>query len=498
MKKLLNIILAGGFLFVATSCEPDFLDVNTNPNASVDVPPGTVMTNALLSISQVRLTTTNADGAAYVQQHKPVVVLTAPDTYGFSSIGNNNFYRFTFYGRTIKDLNLAALIAETNGLTNGVAQLRILQAWAWIQGADRWGEIPFVQANDPEFQFPEFDTGDVIYQGIIDIIDNALALMDPTDQSTAITANDLVFGGDLNSWVRFANSLKLRVLMRLSYVEDRAADIAALLSSGDFIDAVDGSEDAMFQYVAARNNQNFDYATFDNFVNFGSFAVVTGGSAANPADRIHQRWRLASDAMVTYLDGLSDPRMFSFFQRDAGNASGPIEGAVNGAAALPDQVDRGYVSLYYIRQDKADDWFLASEYHLLAAEAYARGLAPGGIAAAQTALENGVNASMNVFDGTAYEIAAADKATFIASLNLSALADPVSFIQEQQWVALNYNGTEAWANWRRTKRPVLTPAVGGDITTVISRIELPEDAFLNPNAPDPAPLVDEPVYFERP
>lgn len=493
MKNLKKIVLILLIVFSGTSCGDDFFDINTNPNTSTQVPPGTLMANALLAISQVRLTTTNPDGAAFVQQHKPVVVLTAPDTYGFSSIGNNNFYRFTFFGDIIKDLNLAALDAASRSESNAVAQLRILQAWSWIQGVDRWGSIPFLEANNGETLFPQFDTEDVIYQGILDILDNAIATVDMSliGEPNTITNFDLVYAGDMTNWVKFANSLKLRCLMRLSYVEDRSSEIAALLSSGDFISALDGSEDAVFSYDASRANQNFDYATFDNFTNFGSFQLDEDGN------RVHQRWRQASETMVDYLNDNNDPRLFSFFEPDISNTSGSITGSPNGAAAQPPIEERGYVSDYYIRQDKSDDWFLASEYWLLAAEAYQRGLAPGGTTAAQTAFENGINASMNVYDGTEFEIAAADKTTFVSSLSLTAHADPVAFIQEQQWVALFYNGSEAWSNWRRTKQPELVPVVGAPISSIISRIELPEDAFLNPNAPDPAPLIQDPIYFER-
>lgn len=494
MKKILKICLVVFSLLVLSSCENDFLDVNTNPNASTDVPPGTLMTNAVISLSQVRLTSTGPDGAAYIQHWKPVIVLDNPDTYGFDTNGNNNFYRFTFFGDIIKDLNLAAQGAEERGENNAVAQLRILQAWTWIQGVDRWGEIPFLQANNPEFQFPLFDTGDIIYQGVIDILDNAISLIDIEEQGkpNAITNFDLVYAGDMSSWLKFANSLKLRALMRLSYVEegDRASEIASLLASADFIDDLNGQEDALFRYVAARNNQNFDYATFDNFTQFGSFAL-------DGETRVHQRWRLASRTMVEYMEETSDPRMFSFFQRDISNADEPITGAINGAGNLPPQGDRGYVSLFYIRQDKSDEWFRASEYHLLAAEAYARNLSPGGIAAAQTALENGLTAAMNIFDGSDFEITTEDKEAFITSIDLASLDDPVSFIQEQQWVALFYNGTEAWANWRRTKRPQLTPVAGADFNQVISRVPLPESAFLNPNAPSPPPIEITPVYYER-
>jgi len=491
MKKLYKITLAVLVLFVSPGCEKDFLDVNTNPNASTDVPPGTLMVNALLSISQVRLTTTNPNGGAYIQHHKPVVVLTVPDTYGFSSIGNDNFYRFTFFGDIIKDLNLAALGAEERGEVNAVAQLRILQAWSWIQGVDLWGEIPFTQANDTNIKFPKFDTGAVIYQGILDILDDALALvdLDLLGDPNTITGFDLVYAGNMRNWVKFANSLRLRCLMRLSYVEDRSAEISALLSNGDFIDDLDGSEDAMFRYEASRNNQNFDYATFDNFTQFGSFQLNAN------RDRVHQRWRHASKTMVDYMVANNDPRLFSFHQADITNTSNAIKGSPNGAGSLPPIAERGYVSTYYIRQDKADDWFLASEYWLLAAEAYSRGLATGD---AQTALENGLTASMNIFDGTEFEISTGDKTAFTSSITLSALPDATSFIQEQQWVALFYNGSEAWANWRRTKRPMLVPVAGAEISTVISRIELPESAFINPNAPDPAPLIQDPVFYERP
>lgn len=491
MKNIFKYLLAA-FVLVFTGCS-DYLDVNTNPNTSTDVPAGTVMTNASLALSQVLLNTLNPDGEAFIQHHKPVVVLTGPDTYSYSSIGNNNFWQYTFYGDIIKDLNLAVELAETQGLTNGVAQIRIIQAMAWTIGVDRWGEMPFLESNNPEILFPKFDGGAVIYQGILDILDDAIGRINLSDQSslTTITDHDALHGGDMNKWLAFANSLKLRVLMRISYVEDRSSEIAALLSSGTFIDALDGSENAEFAYYPNRNNQNFDYATFDNFVSFGSFQT-SGGV------RVHQRWRLASKTLVDLLDANNDPRMWAFFQRDISNASGPITGAVNGAGSLPETVDRGYVSLFYIRQDKSDEWFLASEYYLLAAEAYARGLAPGGLAAAQTALENGVTASMNHFDGTDFAISAADKQAYIDGLDLSSEADAVAFIQEQQYIALNYQGAEAWSNWRRTKVPTLPVPVGAPINSIISRIEIPSSEIeSNINAPSVVPQEDVPVYFER-
>ncbi len=493
MKKNILIYVLVSVMLTVTSCE-EYLDVNTNPNTSTDVPAGTVMTNASLALSQVLLNTLNPDGEAFIQHHKPVVVLTGPDTYSYSSIGNNNFWQFTFYGDIIKDLNLAVQLSESQGLENGVAQIRIIQAMAWTIGIDRWGSMPFTESNDPDILFPKFDEPKVIYQGILDILDDAISRIDLADQSNTntITKFDALFGGNMDKWLAFANSLKLRVLMRLSYVEDRSAEIASLLSSGTFIDALDGSENAEFQYFPNRNNQNFDYATFDNFVSFGSFQTDSEGK------RVHQRWRLASKTMVDLLEANNDPRMWSFFQRNIQNASGPITGAVNGASPLPPTADRGYVSLFYIRQDKSDEWFLASEYYLLAAEAYARGLAPGGLSAAQTALENGVTASLNHFDGSNFEISSADKQAFLNSLDLNAVADPVEFIQEQQYIALFYQGAESWANWRRTKVPSLTVPVGAPIESIISRIEIPSSEIeSNINAPSVAPNDDVPVYFER-
>lgn len=495
MKNITKIIAILGLVVFSTACEDDFLDVNTDPNASTSVPSGTVMTNAMIALSQNMLNTLNPNGEAYIQHHKPVVVLTGPDTYNYSPIGNNNFWRFTFYGDVIKDINLAILLAEEEGKTNGISQLRIFQAMAWIIGADTWGEMPFTESNNSEILFPKFDTGDIIYQGILDILDDAIAGIDLTDQSfrTTITDFDPLYQGDMDNWLAFANTLKLRVLMRLSYVEDRSADIAALLTSGaNFIDAMDGSENAEFQYYPSRNNQNFDYATFDNFVQFGSFQLNAAGT------RVHQRWRLGTAPMVNLLQPVNDPRLFSFYQRDLSNPAGPVTGAVNGAAPLPPTAERCYVSLFYINQSKSDEWMIASEYYLLAAEAYARGLAPGGIAAAQTALENGVMASMNHFDGSPFEIDAAAKTAFIATLNLASEPDAAAFIQEQQYIALFNQGSESWANWRRTKVPALTVPVGAPINTIISRIEVPNSEIESNINIAISPLIDVPVYFERP
>ncbi|MEQ8240684.1 MAG: SusD/RagB family nutrient-binding outer membrane lipoprotein [Cyclobacteriaceae bacterium] len=494
MKNTIKLFILTGILFLGTSCEENFLDINTDPNASTSVPPGSVMTNSLIALSQNLLNTLNPNGEAFIQHHKPVVVLTGPDSYNYSSIGNNNFWRFTFYGDIIKDLNLATLQAEEQGFINGVAQIQIAQSFAWIIGADTWGEIPFTESNNPDILFPKFDTGDIIYQGILDKLDAAIALIDLADQSSTNTIVDYdpLFQGDMNKWLAFANSLKLRVLMRISYVEDRSAEIAALLGGGtQLIDALDGSENAEFQYYPNRNNQNFDYATFDNFVQFGSFQLDGSGN------RVHQRWRLATDHMVDLLQPIGDPRLLSFFQKDFSSPLTPITGAVNGAAPLPPTSERGYVSLFYIRQDKSDEWFLAQEFWLLAAEAYARGLAPGGIAAAQTALENGISASMNHFDGTAFAIDAADKTAFLGTLDLTAEADPVEFIQTQQYIALFNQGAEAWANWRRTKVPTLDVPVGAPINSIISRLEIPNSEIESNFNIEISPLIDRPVYFEQ-
>ncbi len=478
-------------LITTTSCEDDFLDVNTDPNASTSVPPGTLLMNATISLSQNRLNTLGPDGAAYIQHWKPVVVLIAPDTYGFGEIGNNNFWEFTFYQDIIKDLNLAIILAEEAGNQNVSAQLKIAQAYSWIHGVDRWGEMPFTESNDPSVQFPRFDDGATIYQGIIDLLDDALGRIDVNNQSEPFTIVnfDHIYEGDMQAWVRFANTLKLRALMRLSYVEpQRAGEIASLLSSGDFIDALDGSEDALFRYFNVRTNQNFDYATFDNFTQFGSFLP-------SATDRQHQAWRLASRTMVDLLTDDNDPRLNALFVPNFENTSGVFEGAVNGAAPLPDAIDRGYVSNFFFRQDTPDFWVTASEYWLLAAEAYERGLATGD---AQAALENGVRAHMNTFDGFPEQISETDKDAYIASLDLSSSADGESLIQTELYKALFYDGAEAWSHWRRTKRPALTPAVGGPITTVISRIPLPQSPLgSNINAPAVSPLRDVPVFFER-
>lgn len=493
MKR--NIILLIGLIFlITTACEKEFLDINTNPNTSTEVPPGTLLTNASLALSQVRLTTLNPDAAAYVQYWRPVVVLTGPNTYGFSSIGNDNFWRYTFYGDIIKDLSLAANVAVEEENTNAYAQLKITQAFAWLHGVDRWGEMPFTEANQPDILFPKFDEAPVIYQGILDILDDAIANIDLAEQSepSTIVAYDPLYAGNMNNWLAFANSLKLRVLMRLSYVEERSAEIASLLSGDtEFIDETDGSENAEFQYAAARVNQNFDFATFDNFTNFGSFAVDASGN------RVHQRWRLATKTMVDLLTELDDPRLTSYYQPDIGNPGGEFVGTAVGTAPLPQpETTRGYLSLFYVRQDKSDEWFLASEYYLLAAEAYARGLAQGD---AQEALENGVMASLSQFDGSQFEIPEDEKQAYVGSFDLASVSDPVEFIQLQQYLALFYNGAEGWANWRRTKVPDLPVAVGAPINTVISRIEIPESELeSNPNAPKVSPLIDKPVYFERP
>ncbi|MEM9981486.1 MAG: SusD/RagB family nutrient-binding outer membrane lipoprotein, partial [Bacteroidota bacterium] len=384
--------------------------------------------------------------------------------------------------------------------------------------ADRWGEIPFTEANDVENLNPSFDEPTVIYNGIIALIDEALALVDLNNQQEPFTIvnSDPLFNGDMERWQRFANSLKLRVLMRISSVEDVSAQISALLTSGvPFVES--NSQNVEFRYFADRTNQNFDFATFDNFTNLNSYQLDGG-------IRRHQRWRRGANGLVDLLNTLGDPRRFSYFDRDLSfettpppadpetpvdffDRTAPLVGSPNGASAQPDPEDRCYTSLFFIRQDKSDEWLTAAEHNLLAAEAYARGLAPGGLTAAQTAMEAGIRASMTQFDGFTYEgknyeIPDEEIDDYIDALpELTTLTadEALEVIQEQQYIALFNNGQEAWSNWRRTKVPDLQVPIGAPIITVISRIELPNDELrANSNAPSVTPRIDEPVYFEKP
>jgi hypothetical protein len=306
--------------------------------------------------------------------------------------------------------------------------------------------------------------------------------------------NDLLFGGDVDSWIRFANSLKLKIMIRFSTVDPGKAQtlISALINSGaEFLDT-DASISTYYNqpdrgnplYEADRRNQN----TTTNLK--------------------------ASLTMVNFLELSGDPRLNAFY--DPPISGGPVKGMRQGTSSVPSTVlDSKTISGATVLPTDPVLFISLAESNFLRAEAAARGYSSEDGAALYA---QGVMAAFNRYglDGAAFVAPTGEYAYPNGTVE-----ENVEAIIEQKWIAhLGGNSMEGWFDMLRTGYPAFSDSAPGEAgynpfapgAPIFSfpvdavtfdgqfprRLLIPEDEVLNnPNAPaQPANGILTPVWWD--
>lgn len=451
--------LAGLAIAIAfTGCTKDFEDINTNPNEPAAVSPGFLLTNAQKSIMDIMYNSFwGSRRGMQLAQHWSSNQYSNESRYQFrTEVTNGNWS--SLYAGPLQDLQqIIALNTDnpedmagfgSNG--NQIAVAQLMQAWTYQMMTDAWGPIPMTQAlQGVDNTTPAYDSQEAVYNGILGLIDGAMASMDngPGPQG------DQVYGGDMGMWEKFANTLKLRVAMRMSDVAPAAAKSAGEAALGGGIIAAN-EDNAQFPYIdAAPNNNpvNEDYKTRNDFA--------------------------ASNTMVDWLTAMNDPRLGVYFNPAV--ATGTYVGEVYGldeanAALTPNDAvsQRGDAVL---AGGFPGIFFDAAQTHFLVAEAAERGW--NGATDAEAHYNKAITLSMQwwgLTDGDAINayLGQADVAY------TSAPGDWKQKIGSQKWAALYMQGHEAWAEVRRLDAPTLNACADGHLAgdgSVPSRFEYPLD-----------------------
>ena len=432
MKNISKLYIMLASLFVGlAACTQDFEEINTDPNNPTDVPASTLLTQAQFSLAdRVWSRQMNFEfGMLMVQQF-------SQGEYAEDSRYNQNVSTFnvswnSFYAGSIYDLIAARELVQANeGLNDAVrgnqtAVLDILKVWAMQIVTDTWVNVPYTEAFNPdEFPNPSYDDQEVVYNGLIDELEAAISSI--TVGEPGFSSGDIFYGGDMASWARFANSLKLKIGMRIADVD---AGTASTLVS-----------EALNAGVFTANDEGFIF-------NFASDQRI-----ANPFfvdNAINNRDDFAVSALlVQTLQDLNDPRLSAFANTniedeyvglDYGLSDG--ESFANFSTASRPNDD--------IRQATAPAYLLTyAEVKFFEAEAIQRGFVGGNAA---TAYNEAVTASMNQwgFDDSEGDI------TDYLTANPYNAANWEELIGVQKWLALYGNGLEAWSEWRRLDYPQL-------------------------------------------
>ncbi|WP_420575940.1 SusD/RagB family nutrient-binding outer membrane lipoprotein [Ekhidna sp.] len=488
-KKLFVLFMVGIF---ATSCE-DYLDVNESPNAASNSEPGPIFNNVMVGIATNRSNDIGSSGAAAQLWSGGgsfgAGVFTNPERYNFSIFTTGNTWR-SWYRDAQKDLLLASTNAEILGQTNAVAQCKIMSALVYWYTTVLWEDVPYSEAVDIDVatgainnRNPNFDSQADVLQGVIDIIDEALALIDEGSPALAIQAEDLMFSGNMENWRKFAKSIKFRTLMTLVDAEPaRASEIQAMITDNDMISSA--SENAEFPFFGEPGNQNPFYTVLEAFAGGSNF------------------FYFASEVMVDRMLATNDPRIDVYFDPYPGGGSPATPaGAPAGVTSIPFSPwvlsTGGSGTNNLIRPDKPEILFTVQEQLFLEAEAHAMGYASGGLAVADEKLRAGITAAMAEHGLTGSAVS-----TFLDNEipDLATLTDiqARSIIGEQYWLDCNQaRWIEGWTEWRRIESPALNVPDGALTTNLLRRLPYPPDELAaNVNAPDGDPPLDERMYFD--
>lgn len=344
---------------------------------------------------------------------------------------------------------------ETDPEANAIA--KIWKVWMFHSNTDFYGPIPYSHAGNGDVSVP-YDSQRDVYYDFFRLLDEAIPVLVAADRSRQpFGTNDLIYHGDIDKWIKFGNTLRLRLALRISNVESDKARIEAekAVASG----VMTGTDDDAMMDVNAVNPHPLNLMSGWNYFRM-------------------------SATMDSYLSGYNDPRMREYYRpADAdedfhglrnGITAAQIADPKNDLAALSDVGPR-------FTPDKAAETkafvMYASEAYFLRAEGALNGWDMNGTA--QELYENGIRTSMSQWgisdeqaieayiEGNSLPVAPDD---FMSSPPVSDI--PVAFaadaetqrqqILTQKWIALYPDGIEAWAELRRTGYPEIYPVLNSD------------------------------------
>lgn len=457
INKSIIITATAALLFGASSCRK-FLNVNNNPNITQTVTVETLLPAAQLYVGssvgvdlqitgsiwgQYWTQTSNASQYVSFEQYAPGQdAFSTPWQTLYS--GAENFYQLYNLADSLHKKPYKAIAL-------------IMQAYTFQLITDAWGDAPFTQALKGQYinghiVNPKYDSQVVVYNGIIKYIDSAKKLISTlTAVDVAPTTDDLIYGGDMNKWTHFANTLKLKMLVRMSEINPTGVQVmidSFYASNPTFLGL---GEDAKIKYGFSTANKSPLYAEATSTVLNGTQNL--GGS------------KTCIDSMTSN----SDPREYIFYTYAAnGTVTGLTQGSYNiSVLSTAYNVPSAYVAGEVSNSASANapvNLLTSMESYLLQAEVVARGLQASSSGMADDSLYYyGIKGSFDNYSAalltewgsaTAYDDYLAAGGYWTVYPTGGSTANKIKFIITQKWFSMCGNQAfESWTEWRRTGYP---------------------------------------------
>ena len=423
IKILTASVLIGLLNFACTS---DFKEVNEDPNRIAQISPGTLLNPIIYGLA-----THNADRSASITFNLMQVSLPFPSVSGgihrydlSDNIGSSSWSTYYKWINNIKEMKEAAITAEDR---NYEAIALTLNAWAYSNLTDLFGPVPMTEAvrGNEGLLYPAFDTQQFVYETILADLERANTLYNTA--KPMIYYSDILFQNDITKWRKFTNSLRMRLLLRIS----------------------NRSETNAFQQLATMANNPTLYPVFTNNAESAIFKV-TGVTPNISTWTRPQDFNLSVKIASFFIDNLntmSDPRrpIIALTATNNSNVSIGYKGIPSGFAGPESQFAYNASTLNTNQVKNPMNIFLLTyaEVEFIKAELAQRGF----YTEAEAHYKKGVQAAIE-------QLGAVFPATYFTN-SLAAYDGTLERIMLQKYYALYFTDYQQWFEHRRTGFPKL-------------------------------------------
>ena len=445
LKKIAMVTIIATVLF---SCEKRLDDLYDNPNAVTTIDDAALFTKAVRSLF---LETTGQSATRFSGHYGHYFVAGStsrpPDQYGDGFDQNYNGMYDEMYGGTIRHieevLTITSALETQNSVRNAMANVIAVLGYAKL--TDAFGDIPYTEGGKGKTENiiqPAYDTQESIYKDMISKLTTSIEVLQSADPTLGYPNSDPIFDNDLTKWVRFANSVRLRLAMRIRFSDNalsRATVAQCLLAPLMETNA----HDAYLIQTEGAGNRWFLSRTNFPFIKM-------------------------SVSVIDQLQGTGDPRLPIFVSTDGnGDYSGMINGLDDTAFGNSNYAAKSDIGVPLSSPDSKIYIISAAETWLLRSEAAL--VYDADSANANSLYRQGIETALNQWDIEASNINAfmASPAATLAGSN------DEEQIGTQLWLAVVPNFFEGWTQIRRTGYPVVEQRTADNLSQGVTNGILP-------------------------
>nr|MBC7612508.1 SusD/RagB family nutrient-binding outer membrane lipoprotein [Pseudopedobacter sp.] len=493
MKKKIFIITLFA-AFALQSCKKDFLNLETNPNTPSVATPQFLLSGAEKTTADIM----NGALGSYFATYGVWMGYTSPSgnfvpntvlvSYGF---GTDDYQVFTPLYQNLTNYDaLEKLAVSDPSLAYFQAISKVMKAYAFQALVDNYNNVPYTDAFQAAKNItPKYDKGEAIYDDLMKQLDAAIDLINKNASATNPGAADVIFKGNMTSWKKFANTLKLRIVLRQTNLTAKQAALkTALLTTSS-----EGYLDETLRAAVNPGFLNSDATGGQQSSFYRGYGFDQNGNAQG-----NNTYYRANTYGVTKLKSTNDPRLGYFYATiPTGTYTGQIRGNAFGDLQSLQNANTSAIGPGLLKSATQDAiLFSSAEALFLQSEAVVRGILTGD---AKSLYQKGITISfVNLALNAPAPIKSTDPVLPYSSANAATLAatyynqaivnvgwdsspDKIEAIINQKWTAINgYSNLESYNEYRRTGFPLDVPrsvASGALGTTLPSRIAYPTSEY---------------------